>query len=47
MLYVDFDGTTWWEPEAELISEIMAKTSVSPEDLERAIDELLAALSTV
>lgn len=47
LLYVDFDGTRWWEPEAELISEIMAKTSVSPEDLKRAIDELLAVLSTV
>lgn len=47
LLYVDFDGTKWREPEAELISEIMAKTSVSPEDLKRAIDELLAVLSAV
>jgi AbiV family abortive infection protein len=47
LLYVDFDGTKWREPEAELISETMAKISVSPEDLKRAIDELLAVLSTV
>jgi AbiV family abortive infection protein len=47
LLYVDFDGTRWWEPEAELKnSEIMAKTSISAEDLKRAIDELLTALST-
>jgi AbiV family abortive infection protein len=44
LLYVDFDGTRWWEPEAELRSQVMAKTSVSGEDLKRAIDELLAAL---
>ena len=46
LLYVDFDGTRWWEPEMELKnSEIMAKTVVSPGDLKRAIDELLTALS--
>jgi len=46
LLYVDFDGTRWWEPEAELISEIMATTSLNEENLKGAIDELLAALTT-
>jgi len=47
LAYVDFDGTRWREPEAQLNSEIMARTSVSAEDLQGAIDELLAALSAV
>jgi AbiV family abortive infection protein len=46
LLYVDFDGTDWWEPEAELRSVgILAKNSISESDLHAAIDELLRVVS--
>lgn len=45
LLYVDFDGANWWEPETELKNlEISAKTSISLEDLREAIEELLSVL---
>lgn len=48
LLYVDFNGNEWLEPEAEFRHlEIMARNSISSRDLELAIEEFWAVLNTI